>query len=51
LASAGVLQGEFQVFEELVNKDTRCSLENPLLGAMDQPGVGRGMAPWVPLQF
>lgn len=51
LASAGVLQGQFQTFEELVNNDPRCSLENPLFGEIDQPGVGRVMAPRVPLQF
>jgi 2-methylfumaryl-CoA isomerase len=51
LKSAGVLVGGFQTFEELVNDDARCSAENPLLTEIDQPGVGRILAPRVPLQF
>ncbi|MDN5547585.1 MAG: CoA transferase, partial [Rhodococcus sp. (in: high G+C Gram-positive bacteria)] len=51
LSGAGVLQGEFQTFEELVNNDPWCSLENPLFSEIDQPGVGRVMAPRVPLLF
>ena len=51
LSDAGVLQGEFQTFEELVNNDPWCSLENPLFGEIDQPGVGRVLAPRVPLSF
>ncbi|MGO2812976.1 MAG: CoA transferase [Brevibacterium aurantiacum] len=51
LAEAGVLVGGFQTFEELVNSDPRCSVENPLLTEIDQPGVGRVLAPRVPLQF
>ncbi|MDN5909583.1 MAG: CoA transferase, partial [Brevibacterium sp.] len=51
LADVGVLQGEFQTFEELVNNDPWCSLENPLFGEIEQPGVGRVMAPRVPLSF
>lgn len=51
LADAGVLQGEFQTFEELVNNAPWCSLENPLFGEIDQPGVGRVMAPRAPLSF
>lgn len=51
LAEAGVLVGGFQTFEELVNSDPRCSMENPLLSEIDQPGVGRVLAPRVPLQF
>lgn len=34
-----------------MNNDPWCSLENPLFGEIDQPGVGRVMAPRVPLQF
>ena len=51
LSGAGVLQGKFQTFEELVNTDPWCSLENPLFGEIEQPGVGRVMAPRVPLSF
>lgn len=51
LKAAGVLVGGFQTFEELVTNDPRCSAENPLLTEIDQPGVGRVLAPRVPLQF
>lgn len=50
-ASAGLLRGEFQTREELVNTDPRCSVENLLFGEIDQPGVGRVRAPRAPLQF
>lgn len=46
-----MLQGEFQTFEELVNNDPWCSLENPLFSEIEQPGVGTVIAPRVPLQF
>ena len=51
LADAGVLEGEFQTFDELVNNDPWCSLENPLFGEIDQQGVGTVVAPRVPLMF
>lgn len=51
LKAAGVLVGGFQTFEELVNSDPRCSPENPLFSEIDQPGIGRVLAPRVPLQF
>lgn len=51
LAEAGVLVGGFQTFEELVKSDPRCSTENPMLTEIDQPGVGRVLAPRVPLKF
>lgn len=51
LKDAGVLVGGFQTFEELVTSDPRCSTENPMLTEIDQPGVGRVLAPRVPLQF
>ncbi|MGO3063067.1 2-methylfumaryl-CoA isomerase [Brevibacterium aurantiacum] len=51
LSGAGVLQGEFQTFEELVNNDPWCSLANPLFSEIDQQGVGTVLAPRVPLSF
>ena len=51
LSEAGVMQSEFQTFEELVNNDPRCSLENPLFGEIEQAGIGTVLAPRVPLQF
>lgn len=51
LADAGVLQGVFQSFEDLVNHDPRASLKNPLMAEIDQPGVGRVRAPRNPVSF
>jgi 2-methylfumaryl-CoA isomerase len=51
LARAGVLQGIFQSFEQLVNEDSRASLDNPLMAEIDQPGVGRIRAPRNPVAF
>ncbi|MFB9774915.1 CoA transferase [Brevibacterium otitidis] len=51
LSSAGVLNGRFQTFEELVHSDPLCSLENPLFDEIDQPGVGKVLAPRNPLRF
>ncbi len=51
LAAAGVLRDVFQTFEELVNDDPRCSTANPLFTEIDQPGVGRVIAPRIPLGF
>ncbi|PCC56199.1 2-methylfumaryl-CoA isomerase [Brevibacterium aurantiacum] len=51
LMDAGVLVGGFQTFEELVNFDPRCSIDNPLLSEIEQPGIGRILVPRVPLQF
>lgn len=51
LGEAGVLVGGFQTFEELVNSDPRCSTENPMFTEIDQPGIGRVLAPRVLLKF
>ncbi|MCI0142622.1 CoA transferase [Arthrobacter bambusae] len=51
LANAGVLQGIFQTFEELVTRDPRCSTANPLFTEIDQPGIGRVLAPRIPLSY
>ncbi|RKQ85131.1 2-methylfumaryl-CoA isomerase [Mycolicibacterium mucogenicum 261Sha1.1M5] len=51
LRDAGVLQGKFQTFEQLVTEDPRCSLANPLFTEIDQPGLGKILAPGSPLQF
>jgi 2-methylfumaryl-CoA isomerase len=49
--AAGVLWGPFQDFVELVRDDPRCSPENPLFAAVDQPGIGRYPMPGLPLDF
>jgi 2-methylfumaryl-CoA isomerase len=50
-AGRGVLWGPYQDFGQLVAEDPRCSPANPLLGAIDQPGIGRLLAPRLPLAF
>ena len=51
LDGSGVLWGPYQDFGQLVHEDPRCSLDNPLFGAIDQPGAGRILANAVPLGF
>jgi 2-methylfumaryl-CoA isomerase len=50
-AGSGVLWGPFQNFATLVGADPRCSTENPLFAEIDQPGIGRYLAPGLPLDF
>jgi len=50
-AGSGVLWGPFQDFATLVNQDPRCSTANPLFAEIDQPGIGRYLAPGLPLDF
>lgn len=50
-AGSGVLWGPFQDFATLVDADPRCSAANPLFAAIDQPGIGRYLAPGLPLDF
>jgi 2-methylfumaryl-CoA isomerase len=47
----GVLFERYQSFGELVRADPRCSLENPLFGTVDQPGIGRMLTPGALLDF
>lgn len=51
LKAAGALQGVFQTFEELVTQDPRCSTANPLFTEIDQPGLGRVLAPGLPVAY
>ena len=46
-----VLWGPFQTFQELVRDDPRCSLGNPMLTEVDQPGIGRYLRTGTPLDF
>jgi 2-methylfumaryl-CoA isomerase len=50
-AGSGVLWGPFQDFATLVKQDPRCSTANPLFAEIDQPGIGRYLAPGLPLDF
>jgi 2-methylfumaryl-CoA isomerase len=49
--NSGVLWGPYQDFEQLVRDDPRCSAANPLFAEIEQAGVGRVLAPRVPLRF
>ncbi len=47
----GVCWGPYQTFRQLVEDDPRCSVENPMFAMVDQPGVGRVLAPRSPLDY
>jgi 2-methylfumaryl-CoA isomerase len=47
----GVCWGPYQTFVQLVDEDPRCSTANPMFAMVDQPGVGRVLAPRTPLAF
>ncbi len=47
--SAGVLWGPYQDFGQMAREDPRCSAANPLFAEIEQPGVGRVLAPRAPL--
>lgn len=50
-AGTSVLWGPFQTFAQLLAEDWRASTANPLFGEVDQPEIGRYLAPHVPLAF
>jgi 2-methylfumaryl-CoA isomerase len=47
----GVSWGPYQTFRQLVEEDPRASLENPMFGLVEHPGVGSYPAPRSPLEF
>lgn len=47
---SGVLWGPYQDFGQMVREDPRCSTANPLFAEIEQPGVGRILAPGAPLR-
>lgn len=47
----GVCWGPYQSFLQLVAEDPRCSPANPMFTEVDQPGIGRYLAPASPLEF
>jgi 2-methylfumaryl-CoA isomerase len=48
---SGILWGPYQDFGQLVTEDARCSPANPMFAEIEQPGIGRLLAPAVPLSF
>jgi 2-methylfumaryl-CoA isomerase len=49
LDGSGVLWGPYQDFGQMAKEDPRCSPANPLFAEIEQPGVGRVLAPRSPL--
>ncbi len=47
----GVCWGPYQSFSELVENDPRCSLDNAMFRAVDQPGIGEYLTPGSPIAF
>ena len=47
----GVCWGPYQTIGQLVAGDPSCSTANPLFANIEQPGVGRLLAPAIPLDF
>ena len=43
--------GPYQGFRELLETDPECSAANPLFADIDQPDIGRTLAPGIPLDF
>lgn len=51
LDSQGVCHGPYQTFREMVEQDPDCSVDNPMFAMVDQPGIGRYLAPASPIRF
>jgi 2-methylfumaryl-CoA isomerase len=47
----GVPWDRYQTFLELVSSDPRCSINNPMFAAVEQPGIGTFLVPGSPLDF
>ena len=47
----GVSWGPYQTFTELVERDPRCSTDNPMFSLVDQPAIGTYLMPGSPLAF
>ncbi|MBS1883087.1 MAG: CoA transferase [Actinobacteria bacterium] len=50
-AGTGVCWGPYQTFRQLLEEDPRCSTDNPMFEAVEQPGVGTYPMPGSPLRF
>ena len=47
----GVCWGPYQTFQEVVDHDPECSLQNPLFSRVYQPEMGEYLVPGTPLNF
>ena len=43
--------GPYRTFREMVEEDDDCSIDNPMMGVIEQPGIGRYLASGSPLRF
>mgnify|MGYP005649403843 CR=1 FL=1 len=46
-----VCYGPYRSFREMVEDDDDCSLDNPMMGLVEQPGIGEYLASGSPLRF
>lgn len=46
-----VCWGPYQTFEQMVHEDPRASAKNPLFAEVEQPGIGKYLAPGTPHKF
>lgn len=46
-----VCYGPYRSFREMVEDDDDCSLDNPMMSMIHQPGIGEYLAPGSPLRF
>ncbi|MCB1692182.1 MAG: CoA transferase [Pseudomonadales bacterium] len=51
LDAEGACYGPYQTFRQMVREDPDCSEDNPLFAFVDQPGIGRYLAPGSPIRF
>ena len=49
--TASACRGPCQGLRDLLETDPECSRANPLFADIDQPGIGRTLAPGIPLDF
>ena len=47
----GVCYGPYRTFKEMVEQDADCSLDNPMMGLINQPGIGDYIASGSPIRF
>lgn len=50
-ANTGICWGPYQTVTQMLKEDPRASAANPVLGLVDQPGIGAYLAPTTPLDF
>lgn len=50
-AGTGVCWGPYQTVTQMLQEDARASAANPMLGMVQQPGIGSYLAPGMPLDF